>query len=96
MFDAEDEEFNDIIDEQGALVGEKFLMSEFVADQGEAKKQMQTIETLMERDAKSRTRNNSNIPQSQNNVGQSPYRYSIASRNDGRPPTRPITPIKSS
>ena len=30
MFDAE--EFNDIIDEQGAVVGEKFLVSEFVAD----------------------------------------------------------------
>ena len=27
--------------------------------------------------------------------GQSPYRHSVASRNDGRPPTRPITPIKS-
>lgn len=27
--------------------------------------------------------------------GQSPYRVSMASRNDGRPPTRPITPIKS-
>ena len=32
MFDAEDEEFNDIIDEQGALVGEKFLVSEFHAN----------------------------------------------------------------
>ena len=28
-------------------------------------------------------------------AGQSPYRNSVASRNDGRPPTRPITPIKS-
>ena len=37
VFDAEDEEFNDIIDEQGALVGEKFLMAEFVADPEEAK-----------------------------------------------------------
>ena len=32
MFDAEDEEFNDIIDEQGALVGEKFLVAEFAAN----------------------------------------------------------------
>ena len=44
MFDAEDEEFNDIIDEQGALVGEKFLMSEFVAGPDEAKKQAGTID----------------------------------------------------
>ena len=28
-------------------------------------------------------------------IGQSPYRASVVSRNDGRPPTRPITPIKS-
>jgi hypothetical protein len=28
-------------------------------------------------------------------AGLSPYRNSVASRNDGRPPTRPITPIKS-
>lgn len=28
-------------------------------------------------------------------AGQSPYRISVVSRNDGRPPTRPITPIKS-
>ena len=40
MFDAEDEEFNDIIDEQGAVVGEKFLVSEFEAAPGEAKAQL--------------------------------------------------------
>lgn len=37
MFDAEDEEFNDVIDEQGALVGEKFLITEFSANPDEAK-----------------------------------------------------------
>mgnify|MGYP000164819296 CR=1 FL=1 len=40
MFDAEDEEFNDIIDEQGAVVGEKFLVSEFMAGEDEAKIQI--------------------------------------------------------
>lgn len=29
MFDAEDAEFNDIIDEQGILVGEELLVSTF-------------------------------------------------------------------
>ena len=48
MFDAE--EFNDIIDEQGAVVGEKFLISEFVADQDQAKLQSQTISMLLEKD----------------------------------------------
>lgn len=57
MFDAEDEEFNDIIDEQGALVGEKFLTSEFAATGEEAQQQKQTIESLIEKDTKSRNRN---------------------------------------
>lgn len=57
MFDAEDEEFNDIIDEQGALVGEKFLVAEFAASPDEAKEQLQTIDQLMERDARQRGRN---------------------------------------
>ena len=39
MFDADDEEFNDIIHEQGALVGEKFLTAEFEANENEAKEQ---------------------------------------------------------
>lgn len=37
MFDAEDAEFNDIIDEQGVLVGEELLVNEFVANESEAK-----------------------------------------------------------
>jgi hypothetical protein len=94
MFDAEDAEFNDIIDEQGVLVGEELLVNEFAADEGEAKAQMQTILAVMEKDQKQR---NINRNPSQNGAigGQSPYRHSVASRNDGRPPTRPITPIKS-
>ena len=62
MFDAEDEEFNDIIDEQGALVGEKFLVSEFMANPEEAKQQNKQIDALMEKDNKQRNRNNSNLP----------------------------------
>ena len=32
MFDAEDAEFNDIIDEQGILVGEELLANQFAAN----------------------------------------------------------------
>lgn len=97
MFDAEDAEFNDIIDEQGILVGEDLLVSEFLASPDAAKNQMQTVVMLMEKEQRQRVNNNRN----QSAIGgpalagQSPYRNSIASRNDGRPPTRPITPIKS-
>jgi len=90
MFDAEDAEFNDIIDEQGVLVGEELLMSEFGANQNEARNQVETIGQLMEKD-RGQKRNQSAI----GGQSQSPYRNSVASRNDGRPPTRPITPIKS-
>ena len=50
MFDAEDAEFNDIIDEQGILVGEDLLVNEFLAGPEEAKKQVQTVVMLMEKD----------------------------------------------
>ena len=50
MFDAEDAEFNDIIDEQGILVGEELLVNEFLASPEEAKKQVQTVVMLMEKD----------------------------------------------
>lgn len=36
MFDVEDAEFNDIIDEQGVLVGEPLLETEFAATPEEA------------------------------------------------------------
>ena len=52
----------------------------------------------MERDTRQRGRNASASHPSaapQALAGMSPYRQSVASRNDGRPPTRPITPIKS-
>jgi hypothetical protein len=50
MFDAEDAEFNDIIDEQGILVGEELLVNEFLASEEDAKKQVQTVMMLMEED----------------------------------------------
>lgn len=93
MFDAEDTEFNDVIDEQGVLVGEELLVTEFAADENNAKIQTSQIEALLEKDQKQRANNNRN--NSAINGGYSPYRASMASRNDGRPPTRPITPIKS-
>lgn len=40
MFDAEDAEFNDIIDEQGVLVGEELLVNEFMAGPDSAKHQI--------------------------------------------------------
>lgn len=97
MFDAEDAEFNDVIDEQGILVGEELLVNEFLADPEDAKNQVNTVSLLMEKDQKQRSTNNRNHSAIGGSalVGQSPYRNSIASRNDGRPPTRPITPIKS-
>lgn len=49
----------------------------------------------MEKDQKQRTSNNRNNSAIGINNGYSPYRASVVSRNDGRPPTRPITPIKS-
>jgi hypothetical protein len=36
MFDAEDAEFNDVIDEQGILVGEDLLVNDFLAEQEDA------------------------------------------------------------
>ena len=56
-----------------------------------------TVNMLMEKEQRQRAsnvRNQSAIGASAM-TGQSPYRGSVASRNDGRPPTRPITPIKS-
>jgi hypothetical protein len=47
---------------------------------------------MIERDQKQKMNNNRNYSAIN---GYSPYRASMASRNDGRPPTRPITPIKS-
>ena len=50
MFDAEDAEFNDIIDEQGVLVGEELLVNEFLANPDSAKNQIQTVVMLMEKE----------------------------------------------
>lgn len=93
MFDAEDAEFNDIIDEQGQLIGEDLLIQDFAAPEEQSKAQLDQIQAMIERDQKQKLNNNRN--NSAINGGYSPYRASMASRNDGRPPTRPITPIKS-
>ena len=57
MFDAEDAEFNDIIDEQGVLVGEDLLVNEFMAEPDAAKNQLQTVVTIMEKEQKQRFNN---------------------------------------
>lgn len=98
IFDAEDAEFNDVIDEQGIMIGEDLLVNDFEAAEQDAKMQLQKVVALMEKDQRQRVNNNRNHSAIGGPAlaGQSPYRNSIASRNDGRPPTRPITPIKSS
>ena len=60
MFDAEDTEFNDIIDEKDVLVGEELLVTEFEATPEEAQQQMHTVSAVMERDQKQRMNNNRN------------------------------------
>ena len=46
----EEGEFNDIIDEQGILVGEELLMNEFIASQEEGMHQLRTVSMMMERE----------------------------------------------
>ena len=86
----EEGEFNDIIDQQGIMVGESWLVHEFILAPEHAQKQQTEMQTLVERD---RARRQQNIQNSSvSGMGrQSPY-----SGADGRPPMRPITPIKSS
>ena len=50
IFDAEDAEFNDIIDEKGVLVGEELLVTEFEAAPEEAQKQTIDVNAMIDRD----------------------------------------------
>jgi hypothetical protein len=100
IVEEEEGEFNDVIEEQGVLLGEDLLVQEFLAGQEEGMQQLRTVSVLMERDRQRRAQ-----VQSQNNLGgdqqqiHSPYSgqtRSQVSAHDGRPLMRPITPIKSS
>lgn len=50
IVEEEEGEFNDIIDEQGILVGEDLLVNEFIATKEEGNNQVKTAQILMERD----------------------------------------------
>jgi LisH domain-containing protein ARMC9 len=50
IFDAEDAEFNDVIDEQGIMIGEDLLVNDFEAAEQDAKMQLQKVVALMEKD----------------------------------------------
>lgn len=82
----DDGEFNDIIDEPGVMLGEELLSSEFAAQDPEQNKMLTEL-YMRDREKKSQNQN-----LSQSNIGRSSPYYGP----DGRPPIRPITPIKSS
>lgn len=88
ILEEEEGEFNDIIDERGIMVGEDWLVSEFIIDGQEAQLQERKIIALVEKD---RQRRQQNLQNQSINQSQSPYN----SQWDGRPIMRPITPIKS-
>jgi hypothetical protein len=54
MVEEEEGEFNDIIDEQGILVGEDLLVNEFIASREEGIQHINLVRTLQERDRKRR------------------------------------------
>lgn len=86
----EDGEFNDIIDEQGIMVGEEWLINEFILPQESGEAQFKQIVDMYVKDREKKSQNLHNASVS-GISRQSPY-----SGMDGRPPMRPITPIKSS
>jgi hypothetical protein len=54
MVEEEEGEFNDIIDEQGILVGEDLLVNEFIASREEGIQHINLVRTLQERDRQRR------------------------------------------
>lgn len=90
ILEEDDGEFNDIIDEQGIMVGEDWLISEFILPQEQGEQQVKAVIDLYQKDREKKTANQHNASAS-GISRQSPY-----SNVDGRPPMRPITPIKSS
>jgi hypothetical protein len=97
IVEEEEGEFNDIIDEQGIMVGEDLLVSEFVGSQDEGVQQIRTVQIMMDRDRQRRIQQNNGT--NDNQGIHSPYSgatRSQVSAHDGRPLMRPITPLKSS
>lgn len=54
IVEEEEGEFNDIIDEQGILVGEDLLVHDYIATQDEGMQQLRAVQMLMERDRQRR------------------------------------------
>ncbi len=72
IVEEEEGEFNDIIDEQGILVGEDLLVNDYVAGPEEGNQQLRTVQMLMDRERQRRMQQT----QSQSNHDQgvhSPY-----------------------
>ena len=72
------------------MVGEDWLINEFILSQEQGEEQVKTIIDLYQKEREKKTQNQHNASAS-GISRQSPY-----SNVDGRPPMRPITPIKSS
>jgi hypothetical protein len=71
------------------MVGEELLVHDFLQSGERGDSQMKMVMDLYQRD---RERKSQNANHSQSNIGRSsPYQGP-----DGRPPIRPITPLKSS
>ena len=58
IVEEEEGEFNDIIDEQGIMVGEDLLVSEFVGSKEEGVQQIRTVQMMMDRDRQRRMQQN--------------------------------------
>ena len=104
IVEEEEGEFNDIIDEQGILVGEDLLINDYMASPEEGNQHLRTVQMLMDRDRQRRqqqmqTQNNGITSGGDHQQIHSPYSgqaRSQVSASDGRPLMRPITPLKSS
>lgn len=72
------------------MVGEEWLISEFILPQDQGEDQVKAIIDLYQKEREKKSQNQHNASVS-GISRQSPY-----SNPDGRPPMRPITPIKSS
>jgi len=57
ILEEDDGEFNDIIDEQGIMVGEDWLINEFILPQEQGEDQLKTIVDVYHRDKEKKSQN---------------------------------------
>ena len=67
IVEEEEGEFNDIIDEQGILVGEDLLVHDYIATQEEGMQQLRAVQMLMERDRQRRMQQQQTQPHTADN-----------------------------